>query len=705
MKETTKFKAVCGTVSDLCGRFAKRVKTFLFRRDDVGNYLLFDSVGVLICWSMILELIIETLSRHSLWEALLFLIQAPYAFAFSALIIFFTLSLTLLTPLKAFLQALISVLWLAMGVANCVLLMNRVTPFTPVDITLISSVFRIFTVYLSVVEIILIIALIVIALAGLIFLVIKAPRSKIKWKSGVIAVVLSGLLIPGGYQLGIYTSVLSDRFPNIAEAYKDYGLPYCFMMGIFDQGIDEPENYSENEMDSIISVLSKLNAEQETAPENSPNVIYLQLESFFDVNYLTNVKFSENPVPYFTKLKSEYTSGFLSVPSVGAGTVNTEFEILTGMCLDFFGPGEYPYKTVLMDYTCETAAYNLKELGYATHAIHNYEGTFYDRNLVYRNLGFDTFTSMEYMQDVEYNVSGSWPKDEILVGEIIDTLSITQERDFVMAVSVQGHGKYPPASLPEGDKYPIEATFIDGKLEGGLSDISVLSYYVSQLKEMDEFLRQLVEALEEYPEEVMLVMYGDHLPSLSISPADLSNEDIFQTEYVIYTNYEIETEYDAPGDLEAFQLGAVAMEIAGLHRGILTRYHQSMRGSEDYMEKLWKLSYDMLGDDGDRFVYDGNKERYPAVNMQMGIHPIEITDVDYDLETGLLTVNGTNFTRWSQIELDGEDLYAETVWVNSSQLTLQLDETLFETLRVVQYSPNGEILSATKAYVYAAPAN
>ena len=35
----------------------------------------------------------------------------------------------------------------------------------------------------------------------------------------------------------------------------------------------------------------------------------------------------------------------LKVPSVGAGTANTEFEVLTGMNLRYFGPGEYPYKT------------------------------------------------------------------------------------------------------------------------------------------------------------------------------------------------------------------------------------------------------------------------------------------------------------------------------------------------------------------------
>lgn len=698
MEKKTTRPGLWQTVKSVCKTGWSRIKTYLTRKDAVGNYRLFDSVGALICWSLFLELLLETLSRHSLAEALLFVIQAPYAFAYCSVLIFFTMMLARLTPIRAFLQALFSVLWITMGVANCILLMNRVTPFTVVDLSLVTSVFRIFMVYLSIPEIILIVALILIGISLLVFLAIKAPRGKVKWKSAIAGALISTSLVPGGFYLGLSTDVLSDQFPNIADAYDDYGLPYCFLLGIFDQGIKEPEDYSELKIEAI---LEHLGEEQESAPENSPNVIFLQLESFFDVNYLTNVEFSENPIPYFTQLKSQHLSGFLSVPSVGAGTINSEFEVLTGMCLDYFGPGEYPYKTVLMESTCETAAYNLKELGYATHAIHNYEGTFYDRNQVYRNLGFDSFTSMEYMQNVEYNISGSWPKDEILVREILDTLSSTEERDFVMAVSVQGHGKYPPMTLPADYEYPINATFIDGKLEGGLSDIAALSYYVSQLREMDEFLRMLVEALSNYPEEVMLVMYGDHLPSLSIAPEDLINGNIFQTEYVILTNYGAEAHYDDPGDLEAYQLSAVAMDVAGLRRGILTRYHQQMKDKETYHRGLEELEYDMLY--GDRFVYGGNIQRYPICDLQMGIRPIEITDVQVDAENGTIIVIGTNFTQWSLIEIDGS-LYSDTVLVDGNTLTLAYDG-LIESIRIVQQSPNGEALSATEPYVIAVPAD
>lgn len=669
-----------------------KLKRFLTARDRAGNIKLFDSPSMLIVLSLLLELVIEILSRHSLIDAFVFLIRAPYAFAFSALLIFTTLAISLLTPCKLFLQALFSVIWLGLGVANCVLLAKRVTPFSVNDLELIPSVFRIFQVYLSPIEIVLIVVGIAAAVAGLVLLAIKAPRSKIYWKKAIVCMVAPLLILFGGFEIGLSTGVLAASFPNLADAYLDYGFPYCYIVGIFDRGIREPDDYSQTNIETL---LEQIAADGEDDPESPPNIIYLQLESFFDVNYLTNVEFSEDPVPYFTQLKSEALSGFLTVPSVGAGTVNTEFEVLTGMDLAYFGAGEYPYKTVLRSYTCESAAYNLKELGYATHAIHNYEGTFYDRYLVYQNLGFDSFTSLEYMEDVEYNVSGVWPKDEILVDEIMNTLDSTQEKDFVMAISVQGHGKYPPGNLPEDYVNEITASFIDGTIEGGLSDIAALTYYVNQLHEMDEFIRMLVEAVRNYPEDTLLVMYGDHLPSLSIADSDLMNENIFQTEYVIVSNMGIEQESEPLGDLYAYQLGAVTNDLVGIHRGWLTKYHQQMMGSPDYRLGLQELQYDMLY--GERYVYGGDKAYYPArPDMTMGITPITVTGTS--LDDGYLYVDGAHFTPWSKLEIDGKLYAAETEYIDSRRLRVRIDDLPAKEIRVAQYSNDGILLSATDLY-------
>ena len=179
-------------------------------------------------------------------------------------------------------------------------------------------------------------------------------------------------------------------------------------------GISRPEEYS---TEAIEGLTDEALGDGEVFDSNRPNIVVVQLESFFDVNRLKDIEFSENPLPNFTQLSERCASGFLSVPVIGAGTVNSEFEMLTGMNIDDFGIGEYPYKTVLKEKTCESLAYNLKSYGYKAYAIHDHEGSFYERNLVYPNLGFDVFDSVEYMWPEGYTAM-EWSKDSVLTGEI-----------------------------------------------------------------------------------------------------------------------------------------------------------------------------------------------------------------------------------------------------------------------------------------------
>ena len=104
-----------------------------------------------------------------------------------------------------------------------------------------------------------------------------------------------------------------------------------------------------------------------------------------------------------------YSSGQLSMPSYGAGTANSEFELITGMNLDHFGAAEYPYKTVLQNTTTESMATVLKNYGYKAHAIHDNSAAFYDRDLVFSQLGFDTFTTKESMNIKKWTENG-WAK-------------------------------------------------------------------------------------------------------------------------------------------------------------------------------------------------------------------------------------------------------------------------------------------------------
>ena len=282
--------------------------------------------------------------------------------------------------------------------------------------------------------------ILVLVLIGIIIIAIRAPKHKEKihyLRSIIVVATLSALVVLFSV-IGSQTQILESRFGNLAAAYENYGFAYCLSNSFIDTGIKKPQTYSEETMNGIIN---DLNQDDGAEDADTPNIIFIQLESFFDINYLKNVQFSENPLPNFTKLKEEYPSGFLNVPSVGAGTANTEFEVITGMSLDYFGAGEYPYKTILLEETCESLPYNLKERGYNAFAIHNNRASFYGRNEVFCSLGFDTFISKEYMQDLEYT-GASWAKDECLIDEILKSLNSTENQDFVYTITVEGHGKY-----------------------------------------------------------------------------------------------------------------------------------------------------------------------------------------------------------------------------------------------------------------------
>jgi phosphoglycerol transferase MdoB-like AlkP superfamily enzyme len=669
--------------------------SFFTQKDRQGSNKILNSVRFYSIWSFVLELVIESLCRHSVIDGVLFLLTSFFVFAWNALLIFLTLLPVFFMKRKIFYLSFLSIIWLGLGITDCIITQFRVTPFSMIDILNLRSVFPIISIYLKKWQIGLIILAFLVVLSLLIFIGIRSHTAKRNWKKGILSLIVACLLLIFGYIIGNNTHLISRKFSSLSSAYEEYGFPYCFTISVVDRGISTPTEYSSNKMDEI---LDALNSCDDSLPDQYPNIIFVQLESFFNVNDLQNIRFSENPIPYFSSLLENEISGYLTVPVVGAGTVNTEFEVLTGMSLDYFGTGEYPYKTALKNYSCETAAYNLKELDYSTHAIHNYQGTFYDRYLVYKNMGFDTFTSLEYMQNIEYNISGAWPKDDILTEEILKALSSTEGPDFISTISVQGHGKYPPNKLPDEYEPSITAEFIDGTIEGGLSDINALIYYINQLSEMDQFIQQLVEAIREWEEDTILVFYGDHLPSLSIINEDLKNGNIYQTNYVILANFELD-KTDSGKDLYAYQLSSEVFNLVGIHNGLLTKLHQNYAENSQYQEWLYDLEYDMIGYDvlgniSPRYVYGGNLEYYPKVtDMQMGTVPIILDRYEY--LDGYLRIYGSGFTEWSRPIIDGKFVSSYQLEDGYILIPYVSDEAV-HTLAVAQIADNGIELSRTE---------
>ena len=634
--------------------------------------------------SFLLYLLVEVLSRRSLIGGIAYLFQQPLVFIYNWILVMATMSVALLFKKRGFAFFLISLVWFVLGLVNCVLLGFRTTPLNFMDFRTFRDVMGIVNVYFSTPQLIAMLIGVILFFGIMLLLLIKTPAEKIVYRKSGAAVLSFSLLLACSTFVSVENGTLITTFHNIQDAYKNYGFAYCFAASVVDRGISKPEGYSE---ESIQAIVDQINNEAGTegmtktypsdcATESTPNIIVLQMESFFDPKTLKNVSCSEDPVPNFTSMRENYSSGWLTTPSFGAGTANTEYEVNTGMSVAYFGPGEYPYTTIMRKTTSESLANNLKENGYSAHAIHNHTGKFYGRYLVYPNLGFDSFTSVEYMQDVERNPL-EWANDSILTGEIQKAMDSTEQQDYVFAVSVQGHGKYPASPIDDTQTITVEG-FNEEEAVG-------FEYFVNQIHRMDAFLGELTDTLAERDEPTVLVIYGDHLPKFSITNDDVVNGNTYQTQYVIWDNFGMGKQ---DKDVTTYQLGARVMNLLGMHNGVMTKLQQYCTQADNYYGCMAALQYDMLY--GNHYAYAG--KQYEKSFMEMGIDPVIMEDLGCVGNT--LYVSGDHFTPSSKIYINGEQV--STTFLNSDRISCNQGDDLEEgdLIEVIQMSSRRTKLSS-----------
>lgn len=635
--------------------------------------------------SVMLAFVLEVLGRQTFdLSAVGFVDQRSKMFLYSIFIIFVTYSVTLITKRRLFSYIIITLLWSIVGIVNFMMLSSRNTPFTYVDITLMKSVLPVMNNYFSPLEIGAMGALLLIALVLLVVAYMYLPiEEHLNRKSGFIKVIVIIAVFSGVTSYGFKSGMLVDQIHNIRIAFSDYGTPYCFSITALKNGIDKPSDYSEKKIKKIEKRTQKKVAKMKKEKVKKPNIIFVQLESHFDITQVKGVKFNKDPLPNFHKYMKGYSSGQLSMPSYGAGTANSEFELITGMNLDHFGAAEYPYKTVLQNTTTESMATVLKNYGYKAHAIHDNSAAFYDRDLVFSQLGFDTFTTKESMNIKKWTENG-WAKDQILTGCIMDSLDSTKGQDYVYCISVQGHGDYPTTQIIENPEITVE----------GIEDEALknrYTYYVNQVYQMDQFVGELVKALQQRGEPTILCMYGDHLPSLEIEDEDLTYGNKYQTSYFMWDNIGLKKK---DGTIEAYDLGSEVLNKCNIHTGLMNSFHQTRKGTKNYQKDMKELQYDMLY--GKQYVWN-QENPFKATDLQFGIRPLTVTKV-YETKDSIFIV-GNNFTNFCQV-FNG-DVKINTTYHNEHLLEVsKKDLKDGDTFKVSIVSKALRVLSSSNEYVY-----
>lgn len=614
----------------------------------------------------VLTFIVEVISRRDVLSAFSFIENHTWAYLYNAFIVFASLSLVYLFRCRAQLRLLISGLWIFLGTVNGLILSNRVTPFSYTDFKMLPDLFAMQnTNYFTAEEATIIVSVIAAFITFLVLFFLKGPKYQGKRHNIAGSIAIAALLligIPITTQAAQSSNIVASYFANIAQGYADYGFVYGFSTSVVGRGMSKPDDYTKETIDTIEAQVDASKEKTTVTAGNEPNIICILLESFIDPYEVNFLQMSEDPIPTFHSLEQNFSTGYLTVPVVGAGTANTEFEVLTGMNIQYFGTGEYPYKTVLKSADCpsvESIASDLSSIGYGTHVVHNNTATFYSRNNAFSKMGFDTFTSKELMNITEYTPSGSWPTDKVLVNETVKAMDATEgQSDFVYTITVGSHGDYPTEKIIENPEIQVTGAATE-------ESNNQWEYYVNMIHNTDNFIAELIDAVNRRGEDTIIVMFGDHLPTMGLEDSDMKSGDIFKTKYATWNNFGLPKE-DA--DLTAYQLLAHITDQVGIHEGTIFNYTQTQSNSSTYKNGLENLQYDLLY--GDRYAYNGT-DPYPASDLVMDVEDVVIKSVRKNTINHTLAVYGSNFTKNAKIFVNGEKV--STTYLTSGIITTSLD--------------------------------
>ena len=651
----------------------------------------------LMLMALVVALIVEGFNQGSLLRLIRYLTQRPVYFVMNWLVVLTSLSLSELIKHRGAMTWTISALWVALGFANYMVCRNRTQPLVSGDLLITREILGMVTIYFSWPQIIAAFVVIMAAIVGLICMFSRSAKCRrVNYAHAVGSVAALVCFTFCLSLLALKFGIIPETFGNRVDAYHDYGFTTCFTYTFGTKGISKPDEYSPEVVEGILEEIEEPQATE--APWGArfdadddlsrPNIVFIQLESFFDVDTVIGAEFSRDPMPNFHELLEKCPTGELYVPTIGGGTANVEFEVMSGMNMDFFGAGETPYNTIIQEVTCETIADTLRSCGYYCTALHNNTGTFFSRNEDYANLGYDRFVPLEYMLYPTYNKVG-WCHDVVLTDEILRVMENSEQRDLIFAITVESHGKY-------ADTYE----YTDGDIEIlSLPEDAYLApfqNYINVIPAVDAFVGELLDAFSSYDEPVLVVLYGDHLPALGLTAEMLTTGDLYASRYVIWNNYGAQFEAE---DMQAYRLSAELLRQLGVSEGVMTKFHQSYpldEEGEEYIDKLKTLEYDLLYGEQDAY---GERGPYAPTDLQLGTDPIVITSAE--LEYGRLLVTGDNFTEYSAV-ISGENVL-ETVFIDKEHLAVRIsaDERalLGERICVAQINPDGKELGRTEEFV------
>lgn len=328
---------------------------------------------------------------------------------------------------------------------------------------------------------------------------------------------------------------------NQVQNYDKNGFILGFLYNLGYIKLQPPDGYSEEKIRDI--------AEKYTTRKNNAtglsslsdanyNIVIILDESFYDPDIVREYyKYDGEVLAEFHKLAKKYPTGQMYSIDYGGGTANIEFETFTG--LTNYWSNTVPYIDILPRLKqFQSVATFAKEHGYATTAIHPYNGGMYKRNLALKVEGFDTFITNLEMDFTERDGKSLYINDKSSFQQTLKVLNDSEQKQLVGLITMQNHEPYLPNPYGTTD-FPVESDY-----EKNPEIISKLGAYYQSLHKSDSYFGDFIRELDKSDEKTVVLMYGDHNSGTLGGIINNENKTIRdltrKTPYIIYANFDIE---------------------------------------------------------------------------------------------------------------------------------------------------------------------
>lgn len=339
--------------------------------------------------------------------------------------------------------------------------------------------------------------------------------AKMKWYTKIIGAAVVTVLCVVSLKYIYHNQYIYDNLQVNENSYNDVsvsnsrGFLYTFLYKTTGTYYQKPQGYTKEKAEAILSNYGK----EYTKDQDTPNVIAIMSEAFFDVSTAENIEYysGKDPMIEFNKLKKDALYGSIIVPGFAGGTSSTEFEFLSGDNLSLVDKSmPVVYKSHITK-NMYGLPYVLNELGYSSIAIHPGDKWFYNRQNVYKRMGFKKFITKEDLPNdvdmVNWYVSDAVTTD-LIIDEYKTHLQSTPDKPyFNFTVTIQNHGPYVWDKIEKQPRMkPIS----------GMSEdtYNIVNNYLNGVYDAVKLLKDVVDYTNTIDKPTVVVFFGDHLPHL-----------------------------------------------------------------------------------------------------------------------------------------------------------------------------------------------